>query len=160
MKTLLVYFSYTGQTRLIANKIKNTLNCDIIELKPITPFSANYKEVVDEYQNNESDKKRAEIENINIDLDKYDKIIIGTPVWWYSITPVLREFLYKYNLEGKKVYPFATNAGWIGRTFKEIKEICSGDIQSELNIIFSEDYKEHKCLTKEEEIDQWIDKID
>ena len=115
--------------------------------------------MVEEYQNNESDKSRVEIEELSIDLDKYDKVIIGTPVWWYSITPVLREFLNKYDLSKKKVYPFATNAGWLGRTFKEITDICNGDIQKELSIKFSEDYREQKCLTSEEEINTWIQNI-
>ena len=121
MKTLLVYYSYTGQTKLIGEKIKNKIDCNVVELKPVIPFSTDYGEVVDEYQNNESDKKCVKIEELNINLDEYDKVIMGTPVWWYSITPVLREFLNKYDLSGKKVYPFATNAGWLGRTFKEIE---------------------------------------
>ena len=159
MKTLLVYYSYTGQTKLIANKIQSKLDCDVVELKPTIPFSTDYQEIVDEYQNNESDKKCVEIEELNINLEEYDKVIIGTPVWWYSITPVLREFLSKYDLSGKKIYLFATNAGWLGRTFNEIENICNGDIQKELNIKFSEDYREKKCLTSEEEINNWINNI-
>ena len=159
MKTLLVYYSYTGQTKLIAEKIQKTLNCDVVELKPIVPFSNDYQKVVDEYQSNESDKKTVEIENINVNLTEYDKVIIGTPVWWYTITPVLRAFLKKYDLSGKKVFPFATNAGWLGRTFKEIKDICSGEVKEELNIKFSEDYHDKKCLTSESEIENWLKKI-
>lgn len=159
MKTLLVYYSYTGQTKLIADKIKEKLNCDVIELKPLIPFSNNYREVVDEYQNNESDKKSVEIEEINTNIEEYDKIIIGIPVWWYSITPVLRKFLNKYDLTNKKIYPFATNAGWLGRTLKEIENTCNGDIQTNLNIKFSEDYNEKKCLTQESVIYEWISNI-
>lgn len=159
MKILIVYYSYTGQTKLIVDKINSKLDCDIIELKPVVPFSTDYQEVVDEYQNNESDKKCVEIEKININFDEYDKVIIGTPVWWYSITPVLREFLIKYDLSGKKVYPFVTNAGWLGRAFKEIENICKGDIQSELNIRFSENYSEQKCLTPNNIINEWINTI-
>ena len=158
MKTLLVYYSYTGQTKVIVDRISSLIDCDVVELKPIVSFGE-YDQVVEEYQNNESDKSRVEIEELSIDLDKYDKVIIGTPVWWYSITPVLREFLNKYDLSKKKVYPFATNAGWLGRTFKEITDICNGDIQKELSIKFSEDYREQKCLTSEEEINTWIQNI-
>ena len=157
MKTLLVYYSYTGQTKLIADKIKSKIDCDVVELKPVIPFSNDYQEVVDEYQNNESDKKCIEIEELNVNLDAYDKIIIGTPVWWYSITPVLREFLNKYDLSGKKVYPFTTNAGWLGRTFKEIKGHC--DVKKELNVQFTEDWREHKYLTSDNEIKEFIESI-
>ena len=159
MKTLLVYFSYTGQTKLIADKIKSKLDCDVVELKPTVPFSTDYQEVVDEYQSNESDRKCVDIEDLNINFDEYNKVIIGTPVWWYTITPVLREFLNKYDLSDKLVYPFATNAGWLGRTFKEIESVCNGNIQKELNIKFAEDYREQKCLTSEDEINSWINNI-
>ena len=154
MKTLIIYHSYTGNTKLVAQKIKEKLKCDILELKPTIPFSEDYQTVVDEYQNNESEKKIVEIENININLDNYDKIILGTPVWWYTITPVIRAFLKKYDLKNKEIYPFATNAGWLGRTFKEIKEICNGNIKEELSVKF-----ENKNLLNEQELDSWIKNI-
>ena len=52
MKKLVVYYSYTGNTKKIADMIKNKLDCDILELEPLTPFSKDYDEVVNEYQNN------------------------------------------------------------------------------------------------------------
>lgn len=144
---------------VIAEKIKKELDCDILELQPVIPFSSNYQEVVDEYQNNESEMKTVDIENINVNLEEYDKIVIGTPVWWYTITPVIRTFLKKYDLSGKMVYAFVTNAGWLGRTFKEIKNICNGEIKGELNVVFKEDYREHNCLTSDEEINSFIELI-
>lgn len=158
MKTLLVYYSYTGNTKIIADMIKEKLDCDVAQLKPKVPFlEEDYQAIVDEYQSNESTKKCVEIEDINVDLKDYDKIIIGTPVWWYTITPVIREFLKKNDLSQKQVYAFATNAGWLGRTFKEIENYC--DVKKEINIQFAEDYREHKCLTSENEIDEWINSI-
>lgn len=158
MKTLLVYYSYTGNTKIIVDIIKSKMNCDILELKPKIPFlEKDYQAIVDKYQSNESTKKCVEIEDINVDLKDYDKVIIGTPVWWYTITPVIREFLRNNDLSQKQVYAFATNAGWLGRTFKEIENYC--DIKSELNIKFAEDYREHKCLTSENEIGEWINSI-
>ena len=125
--------------------IKEKLNCDILELKPKIAFSSDYQSVVDEYQNKKKEKSTVEIEDINIDFDNYDEIIIGSPVWWYSITPVIRSFLKENNLEGKTIVPFATNAGWLGRTFKEIKELC-------------ENYSDN-LVTSIDEINNWIDRI-
>lgn len=154
MKTLVVYYSYSNNTRQIAEKIKQKLNCDILELKPKIPFSKDYQTVVDEYQNNESEKKTVEIENINLNLDNYDKIILGTPVWWYTITPPIRTFLKNNDLKNKEIYVFATNAGWLGRTFEEIKEITNGNIKEEISLKF-----EDKYLTNEQELDSWIKNI-
>ena len=119
-RRIIIYHSYSGHTKMIANIIKKKLDCDVLELEPKYEFSSDYDEVVKEYQNNEKDKSTVVIKDININLDNYDEIIIGSPVWWYSITPVVREFLKENNLEGKTVIPFATNAGWFGGTFKEI----------------------------------------
>lgn len=138
--------------------IKEKINCDILELKPKIAFSSDYQYVVDKYQNNEKEKSTVEIEDINIDFDNYDEIIIGSPVWWYSVTPVIRSFLKENNLEGKTIIPFATNAGWLGRTFKEIKELCeNSNVINEMNIEF-ESYSDN-LVTSIDEINNWIDRI-
>ncbi len=98
MKKLVVYYSYTGNTKKIADMIKNKLDCDILELEPLTPFSKDYDEVVNEYQNNSIDNKEVPIKDINVNLDDYDEIIIGTPVWWYTISPVVVTFLKENDL--------------------------------------------------------------
>lgn len=134
---LIVYFSYTGHTKMLANKIQAKLNCDILELKRQEPYSSDYNEVVNDEQNVENSNIIPEIENIAIDLSKYDTIILGTPVWWYRPAPVIRAFLKKFDLSGKTIIPFATNAGWLGKTFNEIKELCpNSTIKNEMNIVF------------------------
>lgn len=119
-KKLIVYFSYTGNTRKIANMIKNKLNCDILELKPVEPYSTDYQKVVDEEQNLEGSNHLREYQDINVNLNDYDTIILGTPVWCYRETPVIRTFLKKNDLSSKTIIPYATNAGWLGKTFIEI----------------------------------------
>lgn len=158
MKTLMVYYSYTGNTKKIANAIKNNLNCDILEVTPKIPFSNDYDEVVSEYQNNSIKDKSIEINDIEIDLKEYDKIIIGSPVWWYTICPVITSFLKEYDLSGKKIYPFATNAGWLGKTFKDIETLCpNSEVEKGMNIIF-ESYTDN-LVTSKQEIDKWIKEI-
>lgn len=159
-KIIVVYYGYGIHTKMIAEKIKEKLNCNILVLKPVVPFSTDYQQVVYDYQNNESEKETPEIEEINVNLDAYDKIILGTPVWWYTINPVVRTFLKKYDLSGKTIIPFATNAGWLGRTFKEIKELCpNSKVENEKSILFTEDHTENKLVTSEKEIEEWIDSI-
>lgn len=158
MSKLLVYFSYSGNTKMIANEIKNKLNCDILEIKTKVPYSSNYDDVVNDEQNSEASNHLPELQEYNIDLGKYDTVIIGTPVWWYRPAPAIRSFLTKNNLAGKKVIPFATNAGWLGKTFKEIKALCpNSEVINEMNIVF-ESYSD-KLVTRKEEIDLWIDKL-
>ena len=155
---IIIYFSYTGNTKKIANIIKDKLNCDILELKPIIPYSNDYQTVVDEEQNLEGSEHLREYQKINIDLSKYNTIIIGTPVWWYRECPVIRTFLKENDLSNKTIIPFATNAGWLGRTFKEIEKMCPGSkITNEMNIVFKS-YSD-ELETPMEEINKWINII-
>lgn len=157
-KKLVVFFSYTGNTKMIANMIKDKLNCDILEIETVIPYSTDYQTVVDEEQNNEGSKVLPEIKDINIDLNNYDEIIIGTPVWWYNAAPAIRKFLTKYDLSGKRIVPFATNAGWLGRTFVEIKKLCpNSNVINEKNIVF-ESYSSN-LVTSTKEVNDWINKL-
>ncbi len=157
---LLVYFSYTGHTKYIAEIIKQNINCDVIRLEPVIPYSNDYNKVVNDEQNQESSDKIPEIKDINIDLDLYDTIIIGTPVWWYRSAPVIRAFLKKYDLSNKIIIPYATNAGWLGKTFNEIKSLCSNSkVVNEFNIVFTSDYIKNELVTPIETIENWINNI-
>ena len=157
---LLVYFSYTGNTRVIAEYISKKLDCDVLELYPKEEYSKNYQEVVDEYQNNENGSRTCELLPYSVDLNKYDTIIVGSPVWWYTITPVIRTFLKNSSLAGKTIIPFATNAGWVGKSFKEIKDLCpDSNVKNEMNIVFTENHTEHQLKTSYSEIDEWIKNI-
>ena len=159
MKTIIIYYGYGNHTRMIAERIKNELECDILEIKPKIPYSTDYQTVVDDNVENIQKKETPEIENININLDDYDRVILGTPVWWYTITPPIRTFLSKYDLSSKTVIPFATNAGWLGSTFEEIKELCNGNVENEMSIKFTTDYSENKIVTADKEIEGWINSM-
>lgn len=157
MNKLVVYFSYTNHTKTIAEKIKESLDCDIIEIKTVVPYSNDYQTVVDNEQNSETSNHLPEIETINMNLSKYDEIIVRTPVWWYRPAPAIRTFLNQNDLSGKAIIPFATNAGWLDRTFTEIKKLCpNSNVKGEMNIVFGVDYNDTKPVTKEEEINDWI----
>ena len=159
MKRLVIYYSYTGNTKKIALMIKNKLNCDILELEPKVPFSNDYDEVVGEYQNNSINNKVVEIKDINLNISEYDEIIIGTPVWWYTMCPVITTFLKQYDLTNKTIYPYATNAGWLGHTFVDFKKLCSNStLKDGMNIVFSSTNL-NELVTSEDEIEKWIKEL-
>ena len=157
-KKLVVYFSYTGHTKMIVDKIKDKLDCDILKIETVVPYSTDYDTVVNDEQNSERSNFLPEIKDININLDNYDEIILGTPVWWYRPAPAIRSFLTKYDLTGKTVIPFATNAGWLGKTFIEIKNMCpNSNVKNNMNIVF-ESYSDN-LVTSDKEIEQFIDSL-
>ena len=94
-----------------------------------------------------------EIKELDVGLNDYDTIIIGTPVWWYTFAPAIKTFLNKHDFSRKNIYPYATNGGWIGHTFEDFAKECGeAEVHAGLNVRFDG----HDKLTKDEEIERWV----
>lgn len=153
MKSIVIYYSYGGNTRKVAEKIQETLGADIIEIRTEKPYEGSYNDVVNQGQQEVNSGFMPEIRHRDVDLSSYDTVILGTPVWWYTFAPAIKTFLHETDLSGKQVYPFATNGGWIGHTFKDFKSSCTGaTVKKGLNIRFDGD----RQLTSEKDIQKWI----
>lgn len=134
---LLVYYSYTGNTELLVSLISNKLNCDVLKLETNEPYSTDYEEVVEQAKADVENNYMPKLKSI-IDLEKYDTIIIGSPVWWYTFASPINTFLHENDLSNKTIIPFITNAGWLGHTLKDIEKICS-NVKNAISIKFRED---------------------
>ena len=158
--TLVIYYSFTGNGKKVAEYVKNKLNADILELEPAVPFSSDYDEVVEEWQNNDI-KRDVEIKTVNVDFSQYSKIVLITCTWWYGISPVMKRFLKDYDLSGKDVIVASSNAGWIGHCFKDYKELLpNSNIKAELDLTFSaNDNERDKMLISYKNVDKWISKL-
>lgn len=156
MKSLIVYYSYQQNTKKIAELIQEKIGGDILRIDTLTPYDGDYNSVVSQGQDEVNRGYCPELKPIDADLSQYDTIILGSPVWWYTFAPAMHTFLKSQNWNGKTVYPFATNGGWIGHTFKDFKEACVGaDVKSGMNIEFDQTI----LRTSMKEIERWISNI-
>ena len=111
-KTLVVYYSWGGNTKTVAKKINEIVKGTIFEIEPKTPYSTDYQTVVDEAKKEIQNGEKREIkENFKGDLSKFDTIFIGSPNWWGTVAPVVITFIKENNLEGKTIIPFITHGG-------------------------------------------------
>lgn len=157
MRPIIIYYSYGGNTKRIAEDIHEKKGYDMVEIKPVVPYTSDYQKLVDLEESKMTQEELVEIEPINIDLSNYDTIILGTPVWWYTMTPPIRTFLKKYDLSGKKIVPFATNGGWLGTTFDDIKKYTpNSEVEKPISIKFNE----NTLVTNTEEINKWTNEIE
>ena len=118
---LVAYFSATGTTKRVAEKIAELTGADIYEIVPQNPYSdadLNWND-----RNSRSTKEmddpnvRPEIGSSDIDLAPYTTIYLGYPIWWGDAPRIMATFVEKYNFDGKKVIPFCTSGGsGIGRS--------------------------------------------
>ena len=156
MKTLVLYYSFSCNTKRIAKLIQNKLKCDILEIETVVPYTGSYNSIVEQGQREVNSGYMPEIKTMDIDLNSYDKIILGSPVWWYTFAPAIKTFLNQNNLSSKDIYPFATNGGWIGHTFKDFEKECKGaNVHKGLNIRFDE----NRLITSEKGISDWLNLI-
>lgn len=155
-KKLLVYYSYTNNTKKLAEEFQKELGCDIAEIEPIVPYSDDYETVVNQGKEEAESGYEPAIKETSVNIDEYDTIILGMPVWWYTFAPPVKTFLNEYNFDDKTIIPFATNGGWIGHTFKDIEKMCpNSKVINPMNIKFSKD----TMKTSSEEIENWLKSI-
>lgn len=126
-KALVVYYSYTGNTRALAQLVRQRTGGDLFELQPATPYSADYDTVVkqgkQEVEAGYQPPLKAKVEN----LASYDVVFVGTPIWWYTVAPPVATFLAQPELAGKTIVPFCTHGGYgAGRSLSDIKKLASG----------------------------------
>lgn len=157
---IVIYYSYTGNSKKVAEYVKEKLDADILELEPSVPFSINYDDVVTEWQNNDI-KRDVMINPIKIDLNNYNKVILISCVWWYGISPVMKRFLKEYDLSNKDVIVAGCNAGWIGHSFNDYEILLEdSNVLGKLNLIFSSnETKRNQMVTSEDEINNWLSYI-
>lgn len=156
MKTLILYYSYGGNTKRIAEMIQREIGGNIARMDTVVPYDGDYDEVVNQGQREIAEGYCPELKPLHIDWRDYDTIILGSPVWWYTFAPAMRSFLEQADLTGKIVYPFATNGGWLGHTLKDFEEACKGAIvKPGLDVQFDESM----LRTSEKDIQAWINTI-
>ena len=108
---LIVFFSWSGNTRGVANEIQRQTGADIFEITLVQPYSTNYNTVLMEAQEDQHIQARPEIKDLPENLDEYDMIILGYPNWWASIPMPIATFLEHYDFSGKTILPFCSHGG-------------------------------------------------
>jgi flavodoxin len=146
-KNLVVYYSYEGSTRVIAQTIAEVLDADMIECKPLKDISSKSfmkyvwggRQVVF--------KQHPQLKTFEQNPDDYDMVIIGTPVWAFTYAPAIRSFLWKVNLKNKKIGLFCCHDGAKGKTLDNLKEVLSNNtIIGEIDFLNIKKNKEENIL--------------
>lgn len=136
-KTLVVYYSASGNTENVSNVIAETLGADLFELEPVEPYSnddLNWtnddSRVTREHEN--EDERDVELVSATVDnWSEYDTVFIGYPIWWGIAAWPVDEFIETNDFTGKTVIPFATSASsGMGQSGELLAEMAgTGDWQ-------------------------------
>lgn len=125
--TLVVYFSATGTTKGVAEKIAAVTDADMYEIVPAEPYSSADLDWNDDNSRTTTEMNdknaRPEIGSGDVSLEGYSRVYIGYPIWWGDAPRIMSTFVEKYDFEGKTVIPFCTSGGsGIGMSGDNLKE--------------------------------------
>jgi len=126
LRILVVYYSFEGNTKLIAESIAKEIDSDILKLEVVKPISndktkymAGGKQVIL--------KEKPKLIPYEFKAENYDVLFVGTPVWAWNYAPALRTFFKENNIKNKKIALFSCNGGSNGKTFENMKKALEGN---------------------------------
>jgi flavodoxin len=128
-KILVAYFSATGTTKRVAERLARVAQADLFEIRPAVPYSSADLDWTNKASR--TSKERADESILPAlavklaDVSAYATVYIGFPIWWYVAPRIIATFLESCDFSGKTIVPFATSGGsGMGRTVEELKRIC------------------------------------
>jgi flavodoxin len=167
-KVLIVYLSRTNNTKALAEIIHSNVGGTLVGLELQNPYPENYKATVAQVAKENETGYLPPLKTKIDSIDKYEVVFVGFPTWGMQLPPPVKSFLKQYNLSGKTVIPFNTNAGYgIGSTFDTVKELCpnsrvlegfsiKGGIERDGILFVMEGEKEKQA---QNEVKLWLKKI-
>ena len=154
MKTAVIYYSYEGNSVLVADIIKAALKADVFEIKTqdtkkrdgFIKYAWGGSQVVMH--------KKPKLRPLSVDLNPYDLIILGTPVWAWSPSPAIVSFIAGKKISGKKLALFCCHGGGPGKTLEKLKALLPGNtIVGEIDIKYPSKMDKDELKKK---IEDWV----
>ena len=165
---LIVYLSRTNNTKVIAEIINEHIGGTLVALELKNPYPEDYKTIVDQVVKENETGFLPPLKTKIDSIQKYDVVFVGFPTWGMQLPPPVKSFLNQYDLSGKTIVPFNTNAGYgIGSSFDNVKKLCpkstvlkgfstKGGIERE-GILFVMEGERKKQAA--EEVKKWLKKL-
>jgi len=124
-KILVAYFSHSGNTKFVAEKICELTNSDLFEIETVHQYSDDYDTIVNEARTELRQQIRPELKTKLENADDYDVIFIGYPNWWGTYPMAIATFLEENSFSGKTIIPFCTHEGSrFGKSLQDLSKAC------------------------------------
>lgn len=153
-KKLVAFFSASGVTAKLAEKLASAIDADLHEIKPEVSYTTADLDWTNKRSRSSVEMNdrtfRPAVANMVENMNQYSIIYIAFPIWWYIAPTIINTFLEQYDLRGKKIIPIATSGGsGMGNTNKELAPSCAGaDLR---------DGKVFSVNTSESELKAWAE---
>lgn len=132
-KILVAYFSCSGVTKRVAEELAEVAGADLYEIKPKLPYTKADLNWMDKKSRStiemQNPASRPAIADVVSNMENYDVVLVGFPIWWYVAPTIIHTFLESYDFSGKTIVPFATSGGsGMGKTDEVLHYICPDSV--------------------------------
>ncbi len=129
MKKLVAYFSASGKTQKTAEQLAEAIGADLFEIRPAVAYTRADLDWTNSRSRSSVEmsnpQSRPEIASHCENMNQYDTVYIGFPIWWYVAPTIINTFLESYDFSGKTIIPFATSGGsGMGKTVEALRKSC------------------------------------
>lgn len=144
-----------GNTEYLANAIQEETGGDLFSVVVKNPYPNDYDKITDMGSEEQEKDARPELASHVENMDQYNTVFIGFPIWWYTMPQAMFTFLEEYDFTGKTVIPFTTHGGYgVGSSVEDIQKLCP-----DANVVEDIFEAERDDISKQtEEIGSWIEK--
>ena len=147
-----------GNTQIIAEYIAGEVGADSFHIETVTPYPANYEECCDTAKQELADNARPELSG-TVDMEQYDIIFLGYPIWWGDMPMAVYTFMDSYDFSGKTVIPFNTHEGsGASGTYSAIEDYLPGAQVQEGLAVQGRDAQEFSNETQQS-VRDWLDEL-
>ena len=155
-RKLVAFFSASGVTAKVAETLSETIGADLFAIEPKVPYTKADLDWMDKNSRSTLEmndpSSRPAIARKRDNMDEYDTVFVGFPIWWYVAPTIINTFLESYELAGKTIIPFATSGGsGMGKTNEKLLPSCKGAKLMEGKVL--------KAKVNVDEVATWVEEL-
>lgn len=147
-----------GSTQYIAQLIQQKVGADLYRIEPTQPYPDDHRPLVDLAEQEKRNNARPAFKQPLPNLEQYDTVFIGYPIWWYQMPMILYSFLEENDFSGKRVIPFSTHGGSrLSGTVREISRLQpKANVETDAFTISRDDVADNSTS---DEVYEWLEEI-
>ena len=156
-KMLIIYYSLSGRTKAVAERIQAKTGAELYEIRTVKTYPSSYPGVYEEPKRELEQNDLPDLGSGPPDMSSYDLVLVGAPVWWYTVPTPLMKFLLDADFAGKRVASFCTYDTTLGQYHPHfVQQARNADVREGISLSYPHRIPENEL---DERLDNWLQAV-
>ena len=153
-KVLIIYYSLSGRTKAVAERLQSETGAELYEIQTVKTYPSSYPGVYDEPKRELEQNDLPDLRSSPPDMSSYDLILVGAPVWWYTVPTPLMKFLQDADFAGKRVASFCTYDSTLGQYHPHfVQQVKNAEVREGISLSYPHRIPEREL---DERLNNWL----